>query len=154
MQDIDKSAKVSICLEGRSGNCVISSEGEIVEEGGERYFARGASPMKNVSTKVLIVLVTTASQKEAVRIGEKMVNDRLAACANVIPGIKSIYRWNGKIVKSGETLLMLKSTESRYQALEKAIKTMHSYETPEIMALEIKTGLDQYMRWVRDETHI
>lgn len=110
--------------------------------------------MKNVSTKVLIVLVTTASQKEAVRIGEKMVNARLAACANVIPGIKSIYRWNGKVIKSGETLLMLKSTALRYQALEKAIKAMHSYETPEIVAVEIKTGLDQYMRWVRTETHI
>ena len=132
----------------------ISSEGDIVGEGGERYCARDVSPMKKVSTKVLIVLVTTASQKEAVRIGEKMVNDRLAACANVIPGIKSIYRWNGKIVKSGETLLMLKSTGPRYQALEKAIKAMHSYETPEIVAVEIKTGLDQYMRWVRTETHI
>jgi periplasmic divalent cation tolerance protein len=110
--------------------------------------------MKKVPTKVLIVLVTTVSQKEAVRIGSKMVSARLAACANVIPGIKSIYRWNGKIVKSGETLLMLKSTKLQYQALEKAIKAMHSYETPEIVALEIKTGLDQYMRWVRTETCI
>ena len=132
----------------------IGSEGDIVGEGGERYFASGAFPMKKVSTKVLIVLVTTASQKEAVRIGEKMVNARLAACANVIPGIKSIYRWKGKVIKSGETLLMLKSTELRYQALEKSIKAMHSYETPEIVALEIGAGLDQYMNWVRGETHI
>ena len=110
--------------------------------------------MKKVSTRILIVLVTTASQKEAVRIGEKIVNARLAACANIIPSIKSIYRWNGKTVKSGETLLMLKSTELRYQALEKAIKAMHSYETPEIVALEIKTGLDQYMRWVRTDAHM
>jgi|CXWL01.1.fsa_nt_gi periplasmic divalent cation tolerance protein len=132
----------------------ISGEGDIVGEGGEGYFARVASPMKNVPTKVLIVLVTTASQKEAVRIGEKMVSSRLAACANVIPGIKSIYRWNRKIVKSGETLLMLKSTELRYQALEKAIKAMHSYETPEIVALEVRAGFDQYMGWVRGETHV
>ncbi|MDP1946195.1 MAG: divalent-cation tolerance protein CutA [Nitrospirota bacterium] len=110
--------------------------------------------MKKVPTKILIILVTTASQKEAVRIGEKMVSARLAACANVIPGIKSIYRWNGKIVKSGETLLMLKSTELRYRALEKAIKAMHSYETPEIVALAIGAGLDHYMSWVRGETHI
>lgn len=121
----------------------------------EKGILPGSRPlMKKVPTKVLIVLVTTASQKEAVRIGEKMVSARLAVCANVIPSIKSIYRWNGKVVKSRETLLMLKSTELRYQALEKAIKAMHSYETPEIVALEIRAGLDQYMSWVRGETHI
>ena len=132
----------------------ISGEGDIVGKGGERYFAMVAFPMKKVPTMVLIVLVTTASQKEAVKIGEEMVSARLAACANVIPGIKSIYRWNGKIVKSGEALLILKSTKLRYQALEEAIKAMHSYETPEIVALEVRAGLDQYMNWVRGETHI
>jgi periplasmic divalent cation tolerance protein len=110
--------------------------------------------MKKVSSKVLIILVTTASQKEAVRIGEEMVNAKLAACANIIPRVQSIYRWNGKTVKSGETLLILKSTDLRYQALEKAIKAMHSYETPEIMAVPIREGLDQYMEWVRSETRI
>lgn len=131
------------------------SEENIYVGGVDKGILQGSLPsMKRVSTKVLIVLVTTASQKEAVRIGEKMVSAKLAACANVIPSIKSIYRWNGKIVKSGETLLMLKSTELRYQALEKAIKAIHSYKAPEIVALEIRAGLDQYMRWVRGETHM
>lgn len=120
--------------------------------GGLERLAGVASRMKKVSTKVLIILVTTASQKEAVRIGEEMVNAKLAACANVIPKIQSIYRWKGKTVKAREALLILKSTELGYHALEKAIKATHTYETPEIMALSVKEGLDQYLAWVRRET--
>ncbi len=82
-----------------------------------------------------------------------MVTARLAACANIIPGIQSIYRWKGKVVKEQEALLILKSTTPRYRALEKAIKTMHTYEIPEIIALSVKKGLDRYIGWVRSETH-
>ena len=98
-------------------------------------------------------MVTVKNLKEAIRIGEEMVHMKLAACANVIPGIQSIYRWKGKVVKAQEVLLILKSTKPRYRALEKAIKAIHTYETPEILALPVKEGLDQYMGWVRDETH-
>jgi periplasmic divalent cation tolerance protein len=94
-----------------------------------------------------------ANQEEAARIGEGVVNAKLAACANVIPGIQSIYRWKGKVVKSQEVMLILKSTKARYSALEKTIKAMHTYETPEIIALPVKEGLDRYLRWVRAETH-
>ena len=103
--------------------------------------------------QVLVVLVTAVNQKEAVRIGEGMVNAKLAACANIIPGIQSIYRWEGKVVKAQEVLLILKSTKPRYRALERAIKAMHTYETPEIIALPVKEGLDRYIGWVRSETH-
>ena len=110
--------------------------------------------MKQSVGQVLVILVTAANQKEAIRIGEGMVHAKLAACANIIPGIQSIYRWKGKVVKSQEVLLILKSTRPRYHALEKAIKAMHTYETPEIIALPVKEGLDQYIGWVRSETHI
>ena len=103
--------------------------------------------------QVLVILVTAINQEEAIRIGEGMVNAKLAACANIIPGIQSIYRWEGKVVKTQEVLLILKSTKPRYRALEKAIKAMHTYETPEIIALPVKEGLDQYIGWVRSETH-
>ena len=109
--------------------------------------------MKKSVGQVLVILVTVASQKEAIRIGEGMVHAKLVACANIIPGIQSIYRWKGKVVKSQEVLLILKSTRPRYHALEKAIKAMHTYETPEIIALPVKEGLDQYIGWVRSETH-
>ena len=102
---------------------------------------------------VLVILVTTANKEEAVRIGKEMVDAKLAACANIILGVQSIYRWKGKVVKAQEALLILKSTRPRYRALEKAIKAMHTYETPEILALPVKVGLDQYIGWVRSETH-
>ena len=108
---------------------------------------------KKSSGQVLVILVTVENQEEAIRIGEGMVNARLAACANIITGIRSIYRWKGKVVKAQEVLLILKSTRPLYRALEKAIKAIHTYETPEILALPVKEGLDQYMGWVRDETH-
>jgi len=109
--------------------------------------------MKKSAGPVLVILVTAVNQREAVRIGEEMVTARLAACANIIPGIQSIYRWKGKVVKEQEALLILKSTTTRYRALEKAIKTMHTYEIPEIIALSVKKGLDRYIGWVRSETH-
>jgi uncharacterized protein involved in tolerance to divalent cations len=76
-----------------------------------------------------------------------------AACANIITGVQSIYHWKGKVVKAKEALLILKSTRLRYRALERAIKTMHTYETPEIIALPVKDGFEQYIGWVCDETH-
>ena len=112
-----------------------------------------APPNKKSAGEVFVILVTVANQEEAARIGEGVVNAKLAACANVIPGIQSIYRWKGKVVKSQEVMLILKSTKARYSALEKTIKAMHTYETPEIIASPVKEGLDRYLRWVRAETH-
>ena len=109
--------------------------------------------VKKSAGQVLVILVTAANQEEAVRIGKRVVNAKLAACANIIPGIQSIYRWKGRVVKEQEVLLILKSTKPRYRALEKAIKTMHTYETPEIIALPVKEGLNRYIGWVRSETH-
>ena len=109
--------------------------------------------LKKSAEQVLVILVTTENQEEAVRIGEEMVNAKLAACANIIAGIQSIYRWKGKVVKAEEVLLILKSTKSRYRALEKAVRAVHTYETPEIIALPVKEGLDQYIGWVKSETH-
>jgi periplasmic divalent cation tolerance protein len=112
-----------------------------------------APVMKKSAGPILVILVAVGNEKEAIRIGEGMVRARLAACANIVPGMQSIYHWKGKIVKTQETLLILKSTKSRYRALEKAIKAMHTYETPEIIALPVKEGLDRYIGWVRSETH-
>lgn len=111
------------------------------------------APLKKSAEQVFVILVTAENQEEAVRIGKEMVSAKLAACANIIPGVQSIYRWKGKVVKAQEALLILKSTQLRYRALEKAIKAMHTYETPEIIALPVKIGLDRYMGWVCSETH-
>lgn len=109
--------------------------------------------MKTASRQVLVILVTAANQKEAVKIANAMVSANLAACANIVPAIQSIYRWKGKIVKGREILIILKSTKARYPALEQAIKELHSYETPEIIALSVSAGLNRYLAWVANETH-
>ena len=108
--------------------------------------------MKKSVEQVLVIFVTAASRKEAVKIGKRMVSAKLAACANIIPGVQSIYRWKGKIAHARETLLILKSTKARYGELEEAIKMVHTYECPEIIALPVKKGLDQYVGWVCKET--
>ena len=121
--------------------------------GPKSCFAVVTPLMKKSPAQILVVLVAVNSQKEAVRIGEGMVNARLAACANIIVGVQSIYHWKGKVVKAKEVLLILKTTRPRYPALERAIKTMHTYETPEIIALPVKEGFEQYIGWVCEETH-
>jgi periplasmic divalent cation tolerance protein len=113
-----------------------------------------ALPLKRESSdRVCVVLVTTGSLEEAVRIGKKVVAARLAACVSIISGIQSIYRWKGKVVKEQEALLIMKSTKKCYRALERAVKTMHTYETPEIIALPIEAGFGRYIEWVHSETH-
>jgi len=121
---------------------------------GGKVVLQMVAPLRKKSVgQVLVILVTAANQEEARKIGKGMVNAKLAACANIIPRIQSIYRWKGKVVKAQEVLIILKSTRPRYRALEKAIKTMHTYETPEIIGLPVIEGLDQYIGWVRSETH-
>jgi periplasmic divalent cation tolerance protein len=109
--------------------------------------------MKRSSRQILVVLVSTRNLEEATKVATALVNANLAACANIVPAIQSVYRWKGKIVKEKEVLVMMKSTKLRYRALEKAVKAIHSYETPEIIALPVHEGLAQYLAWVRMETH-
>ena len=94
------------------------------------------------------VLVTCASIAEARRIGQSVVEKRLAACANIVPGIESIYRWKGKVERAREVLVLMKTTAGRVRELEREVKRMHSYEVPEFIALPIVTGSRQYLRWI------
>src|SRR5215510_1347209 len=108
--------------------------------------------MKKSAGKVLIVLVMASGRKEAERIGQAVVKEKLAACVNILSAVTSIFRWQGKVQRSREALLILKTTEGRYLALERLIRSMHSYEVPEIIALRIEKGLRQYTAWVEQET--
>lgn len=110
--------------------------------------------MKRPSRRGLVVFITAADKRQAIRIGKVAVEARLAACVNVVlPGIRSIYRWKGKVIVEKEVLVMLKTTEDRYRALEKAIKRLHSYQVPEVIAVPIKRGSQQYLGWVRSGTN-
>ncbi len=102
-------------------------------------------------TECVVVLVTCKSSAEARRIGGAIVARRLAACANVLPGkIESIYRWKGRVERARETLLILKTTRRRWAKLRDAVRGMHSYEVPEIVAVPILDGLAEYLRWVEE----
>ena len=100
----------------------------------------------------LIVFVTAPSKDEAVRIAESLVSERLAACVNLVGAIESIYRWEGKVSHDNETLMIIKTTDARYPQLERRVKELHSYTTPEIIAYRIERGSDEYLRWLREST--
>jgi periplasmic divalent cation tolerance protein len=96
-----------------------------------------------------MVFVTCKSPAEARRIARAMVTSRLAACATVLSGeIESIYRWKGKVERARETLLLLKTTRRRWPKLRDAIRRAHNYDVPEIVALPILAGLDEYLGWI------
>jgi len=100
----------------------------------------------------LVVLVTAPDMEQARRIATQLVSGRLAACVNLVPTIESIYTWNDQTEVSAETLLIIKTTEARYDELEARIKALHQYAIPEIVAFRIERGLAPYLNWLRDST--
>lgn len=102
--------------------------------------------------EVLIVFVSTSGEEEAQRIGEALVQARHAACVTVLPGVLSMYWWEGALTKDREALLLAKTTSGQYQALEQMVKALHSYKVPEVLALRTSDGLPQYIEWVMSET--
>ena len=101
--------------------------------------------------KKIVVLVTCASRREAERVARAVVEKKLAACANIATtAVKSVYRWKGKIEMADEFPLMMKTTRGKFAALEKEIRRLHSYETPEIIALPIVDGSVAYLRWIAE----
>ena len=100
----------------------------------------------------LIVFVTVPGAEDASRIGESLVSERLAACVNVIPGIESIYRWEGVVSRDAEWLLIIKTTDERFEEMERRVKALHVYTTPEVIAFKISHGSEDYLKWLREST--
>ena len=98
----------------------------------------------------LLVLTTFSDLESARRTVRVLVEERLAACANLLPGVESVYRWKGVIETASEVTAMLKTTAGRYPALEARLKELHPYELPEIVAVEIRAGLGGYLAWVAE----
>jgi len=96
----------------------------------------------------LVVLVTTPSKDQAAAIANALVSERLAACVNIIDAIESVYRWEGKIVRDAEALMVIKTTDERYDDLERRVKELHSYSTPEVIAVKIERGSSDYLAWL------
>ena len=100
----------------------------------------------------IIVFVTCGSEEEAEKIANSLVDERLAACVNIISPIRSIYRWEGKIWDEKEWLLIIKTQKRRFAELEKKVKSLHSYSVPEIIALPIAEGSTAYLKWLEEMT--
>ncbi len=100
----------------------------------------------------LVVFVSAGSEKEALTIAKTLVEERLAACVNLIPKVRSIYRWEGEICDEPECYLVIKTRKDLFHAFQDRIKALHSYEIPEIIALPIVEGLLSYLEWIQRET--
>ncbi len=102
--------------------------------------------------KPLIVYVTTGGREEADRIADALIDERLAACCTIVGEVASVYRWEGVVERSTEVMLMIKTMSSRYRALEARVQELHSYENPEIIAVELFAGSRDYLIWLQQET--
>lgn len=101
---------------------------------------------------VLIVMTNVPDQTTAEKLAAFIVEERLAACVNILAPCASIYQWKGSVERAAEVPLFIKTTEERYAQLEAAIRTAHPYETPEIVAIPVTAGLPEYLAWVVAET--
>jgi periplasmic divalent cation tolerance protein len=107
--------------------------------------------MGDSGSSVVMVLTTAPDAEAADRIGTALVDERLAACANLVHGVSSIFRWKGEIHRETETLVVLKTTASRLSDLRGRLVELHPYELPEVIALDVREGHPPYLDWVRAE---
>jgi periplasmic divalent cation tolerance protein len=116
--------------------------------------ARGAATANRLARGdgVRVLLVTVPDEARGREIARALVEERLAACGNVVPIAASIYRWEGQVVEESEFLLVLKTTAARAPVAADRVLALHPYRVPEILVLPVAAGLDAYLRWVADET--
>ena len=106
-------------------------------------------------TNKIVVLVTCGSAKEARRIARAVVQQRMAACANIVTSpVESVYRWKGRVESAKEFLLIIKTTQSRFAKLKVEVKRLHSYDVPEIIALPIAAGGIDYLNWISESVKV
>ena len=99
-----------------------------------------------------ISFVTCKDRRQAGRIARTLVRERLAACVNIVPGVASIYTWEGKVEEAREVLLVVKSRTALSKRLTARVKALHSYSVPEVVTIPIASGNADYLRWIRDST--
>jgi periplasmic divalent cation tolerance protein len=103
-------------------------------------------------TGAVVVLVTCPSAEKAAEIARALVGERLAACGNVVPAVRSLYRWEGKVQDDAEALLVLKTSRDRFEALRTRVLALHPYEVPEVIALPVEAGHAPYLDWIEAST--
>ena len=100
------------------------------------------------ASRLLVVLMTAPDRDEASRIAELLVNSRLAACVQILPEVQSVYRWKGEVERNTEILLLAKTTSDKFDELDRAVREIHSYDTPEIVALPVNAASESYLNWL------
>lgn len=95
-----------------------------------------------------LVLCACPDEETAINIAENIVAQKLAACVNVLPSVYSIYQWQGNVESAKENMILIKTSDKKYAALEKVITSLHPYEVPEIIAIDINSGLPEYLKWI------
>ena len=113
-----------------------------------------ASPPTMPHSDAIVVLTTLASADEAVALVRVLLDRRLVACGTVLPGARSLYRWEGKIADEQEAVVLLKTRSARLDALRDAFVELHPYRVPELLALPVSFGLDRYLEWIGGETSL
>lgn len=105
--------------------------------------------MSTAVEEAIVVFMTAAGVEEAERLAAILVEKRLAACVQIMPEMESVYRWQGKVERQREVLLIAKTTRSKFEQLEKEVRAVHSYETPEIVAVPLTAGSGPYLEWLK-----
>ncbi|HLL13583.1 MAG TPA: divalent-cation tolerance protein CutA [Pyrinomonadaceae bacterium] len=104
--------------------------------------------MQEAGEVAIMVMMTAGSREEAARLAEMLVGARLAACVQILPEVESVYHWKGEVRRDPEVLLLAKTTQARFSLLEREVRALHSYETPEIIALPITDASAPYLEWL------
>lgn len=105
-------------------------------------------------TDAIVVLTTVASDEEAVTFVRALLDRRLVACGTLLPGARSLYRWQGKVADEREVVVMLKTRSARLDSLRTAFSELHPYKVPELLALPVEAGLEKYLDWINGETNL
>lgn len=109
-------------------------------------------PALNKKNPPVVILITCGNREEAETISNALVRRKLIACGNIVPNIRSIFQWENKVTHDDEVLVIAKSQKSRFDKVVKAVKELHSYSTPEIIALPVISGSEDYLEWLSSST--
>jgi len=107
--------------------------------------------MSDAVSDAIIVFMTASNGEEAARLADMLVGAHLAACVQIFPEMESVYRWQGKIERAAEILLLAKTTKSKFEELEREVRALHSYDTPEIIAVPVVAGSARYLEWLSEK---
>ena len=110
--------------------------------------------MSEAAADAIVVLITAANGEEAARLADMLVGAHLAGCVQILPEMESVYRWQGKIQRDAEVLILAKTTQAKFDELEKEVRLLHSYDTPEIVAIPVINGSGPYLDWLRKSLDI